>query len=746
MNKRKNAKRVVIILLMTIIVEIGLIVMMNRVTYDSLETNLKNTIIASDRQKADVLMKQVSVFFSTMEGFVTSISQMSNDLEKDKTKLVILLSDLSNELEASGMGIVKENGKGLVGVSVDFDKYSGMKKALNGENSVTVVKNGPGGERNCLLFSVPLVDSVSGDKYVFYATIVKEYIYKVFRSNTEYKDQYIMLFNKNRDVMFPMTDLQKQNQFMNIMENPQKYGVKKELEDYVQKVMKKKGDMGKFNFKGIGSYYIDVVYIEGTDMFLVSFIGDKETTAYIRYAAKVARIIFSIMIAMFGLAILLILVLQYRNQSKVYKLAYMDKLTGIYNWECLQIRIRDYIKDGKKIALVLFDVKGLKYINDIYGFSNGDKLLVEIAEFLKVNRPIDTKTYGYARLDDDAFIIVVEGEIDKHFIKMIKAFMNSLQSKVSTVFDVDFAVGIAPIASKEDGNYYGVIDNAYSAMDSMRKQAGITIGVYDQELREELVKSKKLEGDLPVAIKNRELVVYLQPKYDAETEKIVGAEALVRWQHNELGFINPGQFIPIFESNGMISKIDRYVLEEVCVKMKEWKEKGLNTYPISINLSRAEVNDKNLVNVVTSVREKYGVNAELIEIEITESSVANNEEQLFLLMNELRDSGFRLSMDDFGTGYSSLSQLMKMPIDYLKLDKSFIDNCTTDDEENKTDKFIANVIRIAKDINCKVVAEGVETKEQRDTLLKAGCDIIQGYYYAKPMPINEYEELLKKDA
>ena len=114
-------------------------------------------------------------------------------------------------------------------------------------------------------------------------------------------------------------------------------------------------------------------------------------------------------------------------------------------------------------------------------------------------------------------------------------------------------------------------------------------------------------------------------------------------------------------------------------------------------------------------------------------------------MNELRDSGFRLSMDDFGTGYSSLSQLMKMPIDYLKLDKSFIDNCTTDDEENKTDKFIANVIRIAKDINCKVVAEGVETKEQRDTLLKAGCDIIQGFYYAKPMPISEYEELLKKD-
>ena len=181
MNRAKNIKKIIGIIVITISITLALIIMLYKATYSSLETNLKSTIVTSDIQRADVLKKQISVFFSTMEGFVTSISQMSNDLEKDKVKLVILLSDLTNELNATGMGIVTDKGKGIVGLNVDFDKYPGMKAALEGENSLTVVDNGPNGESKCLLFAVPLYDDITQKKFVFYATIAREYIYRVFR-------------------------------------------------------------------------------------------------------------------------------------------------------------------------------------------------------------------------------------------------------------------------------------------------------------------------------------------------------------------------------------------------------------------------------------------------------------------------------------------------------------------------------------------------------------------------------------
>lgn len=741
MNRTKNIRKIIGIIVIIISITLMLIVMLYKAAYSSLETNLKSTIVTSDIQKADVLKKQISVFFSTMEGFVTSISQMSDDLEKDKVKLVILLSDLTQELNATGMGIVTDKGKGVVGLDVDFDRYSGMKKALAGEISLTVVDNGPNGESKCLLFAVPLYDDVKGKNYVFYATIAREYIYKVFRSSTEYNEQYVMLINKNREVMLPMTDLQKQKEFSDIMDNPANYKLEEKFNSFVKKVKEQRGAIEQFSFNS-DSYYVDVVYVDDSDMFLVSLVHTDEATSYIQHATNMAGIIFAIVVGLFAIAIILTTILQFRNQSNMFRLAYNDKLTGIYNWEYMQIKVHELLKDDKKLILVLFDIKGMKYINDLYGFAVGDKILLNIADFIKDNKFEEDKFYGYSKLEDDAFALVIEGEINERFEVMVKAFMNELQGKVSDLCEINFAVGIAPIKLNDDGNYHGVVDNAYSAMESISKQSEITIGVYNQELKEELIQEKKLEGDLPYALKNKEIKVYLQPKYDTVTEKIVGAEALVRWQHHELGFISPGQFIPLFENNGMISKIDRYVLDQVCAKFKEWKSEGLNLYPISVNLSRAEVNDKNLVNVVKSIRDKYDIGSDLIEIEITESSVANNDEQLFELMEQLRENGFKLSMDDFGTGYSSLSQLMKMPIDYLKLDKSFIDNCINDDPENKTHKFIENVIRIAKDINCKVVAEGVETKEQRDTLVEVGCDIIQGFYYAKPMPVNDYEKLL----
>ena len=395
MNRTKNIRKIIGIIVITISITLMLIVLLYKATYSSLETNLKSTIVTSDIQKADVLKKQISVFFSTMEGFVTSISQMTDDLEKDKVKLVILLSDLTHELNATGMGIVTDKGKGVVGLDVDFDRYSGMKKALAGENSLTVVDNGPNGESKCLLFAVSLYDDVKGKNYVFYATIAREYIYKVFRSSTEYNEQYVMLINKNREVMLPMTDLQKQKEFSDIIDNPANYKLEEKFNSFEKKVKEQRGAIEQFSFNS-DSYYVDVVYVDDSDMFLVSLVDTDEATSYIQHATNMAGIIFAIVVGLFAIAIILTTILQFRNQSNMFRLAYNDKLTGIYNWEYMQIKVHELLKEDRKLILVLFDIKGLKYINDIYGFASGDKILLDIANFIKENKFTEDNFYGYS--------------------------------------------------------------------------------------------------------------------------------------------------------------------------------------------------------------------------------------------------------------------------------------------------------------------------------------------------------------
>ena len=435
--------------------------------------------------------------------------------------------------------------------------------------------------------------------------------------------------------------------------------------------------------------------------------------------------------------------MQYKKQEEIFKLAYYDNMTGLYNWDYLQGLLENEYNPSDKKVLILLDIKGLKYINELYGYMEGDKIIIALAKFLR-NKNFDAeKNVVYGKLNEDEFAIIVKEEINEKLIKKVKNYVFEMKEYLSEQHEVSVDAAIAPLERNEPYNYQGTLDNAYTALEIVKKNKNMQVGVYDQELKNEQIRQKKLENDLQEALKDKQFVVYYQPKYDAQKEILVGAEALVRWQHPEFGFMGPGLFIPIFENNGMIGKIDMYVLEEVCRKLKEWKRDDLFVPPISINLSRAEINDRNLVKSIRKMRKRYDVDSELIEIEITESSMVNNENQLINISKQLKKAGFKLAIDDFGTGYSSLAQLISMPLNTIKLDKSFLDSYSKDGKGSNVHVFICDVIQIAKHINCYVVAEGVETKDQRDMLAEAGCDIIQGYYYGKPMPEGEFAKLLK---
>ena len=257
------------------------------------------------------------------------------------------------------------------------------------------------------------------------------------------------------------------------------------------------------------------------------------------------------------------------------------------------------------------------------------------------------------------------------------------------------------------------------------------------------MKTERLRKEMEQAIEKEEFIVYLQPKFFTENETLAGAEALVRWQHPQKGFLLPNAFIPNFEKNGLIEALDTYVLEQICKKQKQWKEKNYTEVSIAVNESKLHLFNSKHTETLMATLNKYGVSPNLIELEMTESTVVHNIEEAKQAEKRVHELGFCVSMDDFGTGYSSFSMLKDIHIDILKMDKSFFDEILSNE---RAKAIVESVIQMAKRLEMKTVAEGIETKEQVEYLRKIGCDIIQGYYFSKPMTIDEFEKkYLKKN-
>ncbi len=265
---------------------------------------------------------------------------------------------------------------------------------------------------------------------------------------------------------------------------------------------------------------------------------------------------------------------------------------------------------------------------------------------------------------------------------------------------------------------------------------------YTEKMHDDLEWSIRTRLYFDTAIKKDEFLIYLQPKYDIGSEKLCGAEALIRWNYHGTQLLSPARFIPIFETGGLITKLDDIVLHKVCSCLKRWEKEGLPLYPISVNVSRKSMGVAGLSEHLTEIVDMYGVDHSLIDFELTESAAYDNQEYMISVIKNLKKNGFKISMDDFGTGYSSLSLLSLMPFDTIKIDKSFVDAIGINKECAKECVTIKHIITMSKDLEFECLAEGAERKEQVELLKKFGCDIIQGYYYSKPLPVEEYEKKL----
>ena len=266
----------------------------------------------------------------------------------------------------------------------------------------------------------------------------------------------------------------------------------------------------------------------------------------------------------------------------------------------------------------------------------------------------------------------------------------------------------------------------------------------DNELHLKSIYNERLIRDVDVALKNGDFKVYYQPKYEITSDRprLCSAEALIRWQHSELGMINPGVFIPLFEQNGLIQRIDNYVWDRAAAQISEWRKKFGRTVPVSVNVSRIDIFDQLLEVKLQHILKKNGITSNELMLEITESAYADNAEKLIETVNTLRGAGFKIEMDDFGTGYSSLNMITSICFDVLKLDMKFVKNMERDE---KSLKLVEIVISIAKFLNVPVVAEGVETESQLGILKSMGCQVIQGFYFSRPVPAEDFEEFIRRE-
>ncbi len=432
---------------------------------------------------------------------------------------------------------------------------------------------------------------------------------------------------------------------------------------------------------------------------------------------------------------------------KSRRLAEIDTLTGGRTK-------RRYFIDSEKVvrksnpdnwAVIVFDIDKFKFINDRLGYEEGNRMLERLYKTISDHlEPYEI----YARISDDNFACTVKNGSDSDLENRLNNIFAEFDRRNSLFvsYPVLFSAGVCRLGQCVDRydmvDFNVAIDRCNIAKKTIKGRHSNAIAFYDGKMHDNALREKDFENVMPTALKEHEFMCYIQPKYGTNSRHIEGGEALIRWNSKEFGFVFPDQFIPISEKNGFVVELDFFILEEVCKAMRRWIDKGITPVVISVNQSRMHLNNDDYIWRLREIVDKYGIPYEYIELELTESVFTENADLMLKIMQKLHDIGFKLSIDDFGSGYSSLNMLKDIPADVVKIDREFF-NGTVNSQKGRA--VISTVVDLAKNLDMQVISEGVETVEQVDFLQDIKCHMVQGYFFAKPMPIKEFEELWTKD-
>lgn len=681
------------------------------------------------KQGVEIVKTQIEGQFQVMKSIARFLENHSIFNEEE---ILNLLTYEVHENLFKRMGIIDLNGNAIMtdGYKLNLGDREYFRVALKGDTTISNTLEDRIDGKFINVYATPLYK----DKEV-YAVLFATHSTNVFRELLSVKsfggEGYSYIIQSNGVAVVTSNHPNSINNFNNIFDLGEKKLSRKSFRYNL-----KNGKSGNISYIHDGMQrYMSYEPIGINDWYITTVVPSEIVSNKSRYIIISVLILTITTILLFAMLLFYILIINKKSKKVLEEIAFTDTLTGHSNWNKFRMDCEKLLNNtNTEYAMVLLDVDKFKLINDLFGQDEGNKTLCYISQVIGKNVGQDEI---FSRVSNDTFGILIKYKSKDDMINRIKNIEKSI-TKYYDHYRILLSFGVYRISDR-DIDISIVSDRANLAKRTVKNKTDITYAFYSDIIRDNILREKEIENTMEEALNNNEFKVYLQPKYRLKDESLLGAEALVRWAKKDGGIIPPNEFIPIFEKNGFIKKLDMYVFEIACDFLKDLKLKGIEHIPtISINLSRVHLSDLSIAQTLEKMTKKYNIDTNNIEIELTESAVFNNEKQLISIMKELREVGFKISIDDFGSGYSSLNILKDLPADILKLDKEFLDRAS----DIRGEKIIENIINMSKDLDLYTVAEGVETIEQVNFLKKIGCDLAQGYYYARPMPMNEFREYL----
>ena len=733
---KENKKQIVtIIIIFLILITIGIAYM----TYmlNRIEANTNNSIETIVKNDANNLKTEITEQKAILQSITNEIL---SDKIVDSEKIFDMYERSDVTSHFIRMAIMYEDGRTItndgheVNYSDEIDNFFSNNEIHISENRVSKID-----EEEITIYSQAI--SIENEKIAI-LLIVKTESYKDTFSNKVFEGKgFSYIVDKGGNIIVSANTDKKTG---NLVENIEQMLIGSSKERFeankntIQDNIKNEVAGARTLQTTDGQYYMVYEPIGANDWSIATFIPSKAIAGEANRALLTTFILAIIVIFIILSICIYIVISNNKKQKQLFEYAYIDPITkkgNIYYFRKRGQEILDKEKSKENQYLLVLDINKFKMINKAYGYKTGDTILNGIGEELE-------KTLGkqslICRYSNDYFAVLFE------YTEDIRKIVNTLVKNIenlkidSNVYNLSVNMGIYKLTDA-DTNISVAMDKAIIAHSASKGDVFDKFHIYDEKMEKELEKESKIEQEMYQALMNKEFKVYYQPKMYANSEELYGAEALVRWEHNGK-MIPPSEFVPLFEKNKFILKLDVYVFEQVCSDMKKWKEKYGKEPVISVNVSREHFLDEHFLEKYMLIATKNGINTNKIDLEITESATVEAGIDIIEIMNKTKKLEFLISIDDFGTGYSSLSTLQDMPADILKIDKSFVDRIGKNEKN-----MIDYILTMAKELKLTTIAEGVETKEQRDYLLEKGCDIIQGYYYAKPMPEEEFEVYMEKE-
>lgn len=706
----------------------------------SLWDNSVKNIMESTARGANVLQRGYTNNIEMLRMLASELERgESSDAERIRRKLKTFLSDTGN-LSA----LIFEDGTGYVdnglAVTLTPEEMVTLKSLHEGSGLLFPSRNRGTGRRTFTIY-VAVRFSDGREAYLFKGYNV-EALYIAYGMSFYNNTGFSYVVAPDGNIAMRSVHPASNKTFSNLFEL---VGGKENNPDIVESFRNslKNGKTGVAVFSNKHKEYV-FCYVPMPEMagwYVVSIVPNTEIMREANSIIQKTLFICFLIFMGFLMSFLIYLRITRGYQKEMRALAYTDKLTGVRNFTKFRLDGEGMLQEpgGLRCALLSINVLNFKIFNDVMGYSEGDALLKAFARILEREAP---RPVIIARMLADAFLVLFpygkKEELEAYcgaYSRAINAFLASRGQH----YQLELRSGICCVEDSDASDINSLLDRANMALKAIKMKGAPQWNFYDHTMRDRLLREKELEMRMEKALADGEFLVYIQPKYWIKSRRLAGGEALVRWKSPDQGFLSPGEFIPLFEKNGFIIKLDQFMFESVCGLLRQWLDAGLEPCPLSVNVSRMQFSTPDFVERYIKIKSRYAIPDGLVELEFTESIFFENVDLLSSSVRELRRAGIGCSIDDFGAGYSSLNVLKALPVGVLKLDGLFF-HTAEDDERAKI--VIRNIMRMAAELKMATVAEGVETHEQVAFLETTGCDIIQGYVFSRPMPAAGFAGLL----